>query len=412
MTPSSNDHAPLARRRAATRALPYTARPESAARGPRNAHTRAEKKRCEDVLPNEDEAALLLDGYYPALDRDEALDHWLLRFVDGVRDGIDLADAESTLRDSLAWRRGVGRIVLEKAQEAVNEASNATADASASTTARQKGRWRNAPVQKNLPHKFAVGEFLTDEQLTYVLDGQRARLVCCIQGRRIDEDGLMRALEAQSSPDDHAMTCVDVEEAVDTLAMRRLQHSFLYSKAVNARVCALLSLKTGVMVTVVTVNDLKDVALRSTKLAGQFRAALGGAARRGDRLFPTLAGPTVIANLPKAIQLLVGLVANLFPVSVRRFLTFARIDSLDDGLRRLLVEPDASAAFLDDVDEVIDKMLRGCRRTLSSKLVRIVLPFPRRRRTLRTATKKKRCFREWRQGHAKRDAHRGACKSA
>ena len=50
----------------------------------------------------------------------------------------------------------------------------------------------------------------------------------------------------------------------------------------------------------------------------------------------------MIANLPKAIQLLVGLVANLFPVSVRRFLTFARIDSLDDGLRRLLVEPDAS----------------------------------------------------------------------
>ena len=65
------------------------------------------RKRCEDVLPAEDEAALLLDGYYPALNRDEALDHWLLRFVDGVRDGIDLADAESTLRDSLAWRRGV-----------------------------------------------------------------------------------------------------------------------------------------------------------------------------------------------------------------------------------------------------------------------------------------------------------------
>ena len=91
---------------------------------------------------------------------------------------------------------------------------------------------------------------------------------------------------------------------------------------------------------------LKDVSLRSTKLAGQFRAALGGAARRGDRLFPTLAGPTVIANLPKAIQLLVGLVANLFPVSVRRFLTFARIDSLDDGLR-LLVEPRVGP--LDDV---------------------------------------------------------------
>ena len=69
------------------------------------------KKRCEDVLPNEDEAALLLDGYYPALDLDQSLDHWLLRFVDGVRDGIDLADAERTLRDSLAWRRGVGRDV-------------------------------------------------------------------------------------------------------------------------------------------------------------------------------------------------------------------------------------------------------------------------------------------------------------
>ena len=71
-----------------------------------------------------------------------------------------------------------------------------------------------------------------------------------------------------------------MEEAVDTLAMRRLQHSFLYSKAVNARVCALLSLKTGVMVTVVTVNDLKDVSLRSTKLAGS--SARRSAARRGE----------------------------------------------------------------------------------------------------------------------------------
>ena len=75
-------------------------------------------------------------------------------------------------------------------------------------------------------------------------------------------------------------------------------------------------------------------------------------------MFPTLAGPTIIANLPKPIQILVGLVANLFPVSVRRFLTFARMDSLDGGLRRLLVEPDASAVFLDDVDGTIDKMLR------------------------------------------------------
>ena len=78
------------------------------------------KKRCEDVLPNEDEAALLLDGYYPALDLDQSLDHWLLRFVDGVRDGIDLADAESTLRDSLAWRRGVGRPVVRLRRPAFN----------------------------------------------------------------------------------------------------------------------------------------------------------------------------------------------------------------------------------------------------------------------------------------------------
>ena len=53
------------------------------------------RKRCEDVLPSEDEAALLLDGYYPALDRDEALDHFLLRFVDGVR-------AEDELRPNYA----------------------------------------------------------------------------------------------------------------------------------------------------------------------------------------------------------------------------------------------------------------------------------------------------------------------
>ena len=74
----------------------------------------------------------------------------------------------------------------------------------------------------------------------------------------------------------------------------------------------------------------------------------------------------MIANLPKAIQLLVGLVANLFPVSVRRFLTFARIDSLDDGLRRLLVEPDASAAFLmTSMRLPWVKCTIGCRRTLT-----------------------------------------------
>ena len=166
---TKNKDAPLvAPRRAATHAQALAPPVLKARLEAQETRIRELKKRCEDVLPAEDEAALLLDGYYPALDREQALDHWLLRFVDGVRDGIDLADAESTLRDSLAWRRGVGRIVLEKAQEAVDQASNATADASASTTARQKGRWRNAPVQKNLPHKFAVGEFLTDEQLTYV----------------------------------------------------------------------------------------------------------------------------------------------------------------------------------------------------------------------------------------------------
>ena len=99
-------------------------------------------------------------------------------------------------------------------------------------------------------------------------------------------------------------------------------------RAVNARV-ARLARATGALVTVVTARDLKDVALRSTKLAGQFRAALGGAARRGDRLFPTLARPTVIANLRETIQLLVGR-ANLPLVSVHTHTSRASIRSMMD----------------------------------------------------------------------------------
>lgn len=321
-----------------------------------DARIRELKTRCADVLPAEEEAALLLDGYYPALERDAALDHWLLRFVEGVRDGIDLADAESTLRESLAWRRGVGRPVLEKAQEAVDLASNGTADATAPTTARLTGRWANAPVQQLSPHVFAIGEFLTDEQLTYVLDGQRARLVCCIQGAKIDEDGLMTALEAVTSPDDYALNCVDIVEG-ETLAQRRLQHSFLYSKAINARACAMLSLKTGAFFTVATANDLKGVDFRGSKLAGQFRAALVAGARRADDLFPSIAGPTIVCNLTPVLRLPLRLFANLLPVSVRRFLAFARVEALDGGLRRVLAERDVSRALLDDIEEVIERML-------------------------------------------------------
>ena len=175
----------------------------------------------------------------------------------------------------------------------------------------------------------------------------------------------MQALEAQSSPDDHAMDCVDVEEAVDTLAQRRLQHSFLYSKAINARVCALLSLKTGVMVTVVTVNDLKDVSLRSTKLAGQFRAAL--AARRGAATGNTLAGPTVMNRRTHPVAGCTG--GEPFSrfcqtVPDLRAHRFARY-----GLRRLLVSRTRPRSSWMMLIRPSTKCSGGCRRTLSSKLV-------------------------------------------
>ena len=124
-----------------------------------------------------------------------------------------------------------------------------------------------------------------------------------------------------------------------------LSSFFLYAKAVNERVVAALTARTGELATVVTVNDLQGVDLFGD---ASFRNALSAASKRGDAIFPGLAGPTVLLNLPRLLGTLVKLFTPLFPPAVRKKLKF---DSFDIGNEDALLDAGGKAkllAYLDD----------------------------------------------------------------
>mmetsp|Transcript_7944 Transcript_7944/g.23677 ORF Transcript_7944/g.23677 Transcript_7944/m.23677 type:complete len:368 (+) Transcript_7944:165-1268(+) len=318
------------------------------------------RRNCADVLPRTlAEAEPLLDGYADAYgDLEQGLDAFCLRFVADVRDGIDLADAETKLRESMEWRRGAGAALLETAREAVQRATTCD-DGDSKTTAARAKRWKNSEISERAPAATVMSEYMTEEQLCYLLNKGKTAYFCCVKSGKIDADAMMSALERAPLDDEALLACVAARpaEASATLAQRRLQHFFLYSKAVNARSCAALTARTGRRVSVATANDLRGVDLRGgTPRDRQFRLALSAAAKRGDALFPGLAGPTVVCNLPRALQVLVGLLSPLFPKSVRRFLTFARVDEFVAG-RVLLTDAAAQEKFLGRVEGEIDRML-------------------------------------------------------
>jgi hypothetical protein len=138
-----------------------------------------------------------------------------------------------------------------------------------------------------------------------------------------------------------------------------LEEYFIYSKAVNARVCSALTASTGRLSTVVTANDFGGIDFLGgewvSPSSNGFRGALSDASKHGDALFPTLAGPTVLCNLPRVVAALTGIFRPLFPPSVQKILVFARVEGLSGGLGPLLTHPSTARAFTTNLDAVLDR---------------------------------------------------------
>jgi len=206
----------------------------------------------------------------------------LLRFALAHPD--DERAAEKTLKGAIRWRQTKGKAIVDSAREAV---AKATAD----------GGWDNVPVRNAAPHGNVINKFITPKAVitTSTEDGD---LVYVIRASAIDDKAMM-----------------------DVASVDQVCDFFLYAKEVHNIIANQRSARTGRMCSVLFANDISGVRKAPDK---RFSKALTSSSDQYESLYPSLAGPTMILNLPLILQAFVGLLKPLFPKSVQERLVFKR----------------------------------------------------------------------------------------
>merc|ERR1711871_857624 len=143
--------------------------------------------------------------------------------------------------------------------------------------------------------------------------------------------------------DKEMMSKVSVDQLVDYLLYVKEVHSLV----VNAR-----SERTGRLCNVIFANDITGTRKAPDP---QFSKGLQASSKSYEKLYPSLAGPTLILNLPFILQAFVGLFKPLFPKSVQARLKFESAPFLAklNELTPLTSDNTARASFLREVDSII-----------------------------------------------------------
>eukprot|EP00579_Thalassiosira_antarctica_P009273 CAMPEP_0201881968 /NCGR_PEP_ID=MMETSP0902-20130614/12715_1 /ASSEMBLY_ACC=CAM_ASM_000551 /TAXON_ID=420261 /ORGANISM="Thalassiosira antarctica, Strain CCMP982" /LENGTH=312 /DNA_ID=CAMNT_0048410299 /DNA_START=46 /DNA_END=984 /DNA_ORIENTATION=+ len=206
----------------------------------------------------------------------------LLRFALAHPD--DERAAEKALLKAIKWRQTTGKNIVESAREAV---AKATAN----------GGWDNEPVRDAAPHGDIINDYITPRAVitTSTEDGD---LVYVIRASAIDDKKMM-----------------------DKATVEQVCDFFLYAKEVHNIIANQRSASTGRMCSVIFANDISGVRKPPDK---RFSQALTSSSDQYESLYPSLAGPTMILNLPLILQAFVGLLKPLFPKSVQERLVFKR----------------------------------------------------------------------------------------
>lgn len=261
------------------------------------------RSKAASVLPYDDEAGCTA---------------WLLRFLSPAPGDkevvIDVDAAAEAVDRSIEWRTSPeGKGLVEAAQASY---AAATAD----------GRWNNDPVLAAAPSSSKISPYVGPAKLLTLRNSRNDGLIYAIRAGQVDDKALMASVSAEE-----------------------LSDFFLYAKAVNEIVCAKMATEKDCLAEVVTVNDLSGVDIFGD---ASFRNALSAASKLGDKVFPGLAGPTILLNLPRLLGALVKLFTPLFPASVQKKLKFAsyELSSPETFLDRQ--SPDR-AAFLDKIDDIL-----------------------------------------------------------
>jgi len=203
-------------------------------------------------------------------------------------------EAARAARKALAWRAGPGRAIVESAAEAVAKAT-------------EGGGWDNAPVYAAAPHADVINRYITPKSVLTM---------------STDEGDLIYVIRASAIDDKALMDRASVDQVVDY---------FLYAKEVHSIVANRRSERTGRLSNVIFANDISGVRKAPDR---RFSKALTSSSDQYENLYPALAGPTMILNLPFVLQAFVGLLKPLFPKSVQERLVFTRAPVLA-GLKEL-----------------------------------------------------------------------------
>jgi len=193
-------------------------------------------------------------------------------------------EAEKAVRDMVAWRQGAGKKIVEAAAEAV---AKATAN----------GGWDNDAVRDMAPHASGINQFITPKNII-TMSMEDGDLLYVIRASAIDDKGLMKK--------------VSVQQMVDF---------FAYVKEVHSIIANMRSEKSGRLSQVIFANDISGIRQPPDK---NFSKALSNSSKQYEGLYPSLAGPTMILNLPFILQAFVALFKPLFPKTVQERLKFVR----------------------------------------------------------------------------------------
>jgi hypothetical protein len=226
------------------------------------------------------------------------------------------SEAREALAEMVSWRKGAGRSIVEAAGKAVAEATAA-------------GGWDNEPVRLAAPNAAAINQFITPKNIVTLstLDGD---MIYVIRASLIDDKALMSK--------------VSVQALIDFL---------LYVKEVHNLVANARSERTGRLCNVIFANDISGTRKAPDP---KFSQALTGSSKSYEKLYPSLAGPTMILNLPFILQAFVGLLKPLFPKSVQARLKFKPAPYLAKlkELTPLITDPNSKNAFLAEVDRLLN----------------------------------------------------------
>lgn len=224
-------------------------------------------------------------------------------------------DPLSLLKQNLEWRKGDGKKICEAAQTAIAEALAG-------------GKWDNEPVRAAAPYASIINKYITPSQ-ALTTTTNKGDLVYCIRAGKIDDTELMSRIGDPS----------------------KLVDFFLYCKEINSAVANLKSPEQDRLVCIVTANDLVGV-----KLVGgskDFRTALSEASKKSVELYPNIAGPTLLLNLPKLLGAIVKLFTPLFPSEVRKKLKFERGPLKDVESMMEVTSGSGRQEFLSALDDLI-----------------------------------------------------------